>query len=85
MLLEDIRSKDHVIDPQRDFDIRWTANSMYSASLDTVRIITLLSSSLVISFDIPPTDDHRYPAFHPSDVTPPRSSPESSEGDGESY
>ncbi|CAL1711055.1 unnamed protein product [Somion occarium] len=35
MLLEDIRSKDHVIDPQRDFDIRWTANSMYSASLDT--------------------------------------------------
>ena len=24
------------IDPQRDFDIRWTANSMYSASIDTV-------------------------------------------------
>ncbi|KAI0075610.1 cytochrome P450 [Panus rudis PR-1116 ss-1] len=35
MLLEDMRSKDSVIDPQRDFDIRWTANSMYSASLDT--------------------------------------------------
>lgn len=38
MLLEDVRTKDNVvIDPERDFDIRWTANSMYSASLDTVR------------------------------------------------
>ena len=40
MLLEDVRTKDGaVIDAQRDFDIRWTANSMYSASLDTVSLL----------------------------------------------
>lgn len=39
MLLEDVRTKDNVVvDAERDFDIRWTANSMYSASLDTVSI-----------------------------------------------
>ncbi|EPT04818.1 hypothetical protein FOMPIDRAFT_1112479 [Fomitopsis schrenkii] len=27
------------IDPQRDFDIRWTANSMYSASIDTTMTV----------------------------------------------
>ena len=35
-LLEDVRDGKE-IDAQRDFDIRWTANSMYSASMDTVR------------------------------------------------
>ena len=28
-------SKDTTVDPNRDFDIRWAANSMYSASIDT--------------------------------------------------
>jgi hypothetical protein len=36
MLLDDVRDEKEV-DAQRDFDIRWTANSMYSASMDTVR------------------------------------------------
>lgn len=36
-LLEDIRDeKGETVDKQRDSDIRWTANSMYSASMDTV-------------------------------------------------
>ena len=36
-LLDDIRDEKGSLDPQRDFDIRWTANSMFSASMDTVR------------------------------------------------
>lgn len=35
-LLEDIRDEKGTFDPQRDYDIRWTANSMFSASMDTV-------------------------------------------------
>lgn len=34
-LLDNIRDDKGSLDPQRDFDIRWTANSMYSASMDT--------------------------------------------------
>jgi hypothetical protein len=38
-LLEDVSDeKGEGIDTQRDSDIRWTANSMYSASMDTVSI-----------------------------------------------
>ena len=39
MLLDDaaLENKDQSVDNQRDFDIRWTANSMFSASMDTVR------------------------------------------------
>ena len=39
MLLDEAGDK---LDEQRDFDIRWTANSMYSASLDTVRLVSHL-------------------------------------------
>ncbi|KAI1798262.1 cytochrome P450 [Ganoderma leucocontextum] len=37
MLLDDaaLESKDQSVDNQRDFDIRWTANSLYAASFDT--------------------------------------------------
>ena len=36
-LLEGISDeKGETVDKQRDFDIRWTANSMFSASMDTV-------------------------------------------------
>nr|ANC28044.1 cytochrome P450 [Polyporus umbellatus] len=37
MLLDDaaLESKDQCVDSQRDFDIRWTANSLYAASFDT--------------------------------------------------
>ncbi|TBU57403.1 cytochrome P450 [Dichomitus squalens] len=37
MLLEDaaLENKDQSVDSQRDFDIRWTANSLYAASFDT--------------------------------------------------
>lgn len=37
MLLDDaaLENKDQSVDNQRDFDIRWTANSLYAASFDT--------------------------------------------------
>ncbi|TFK93396.1 cytochrome P450 [Polyporus arcularius HHB13444] len=37
MLLDDaaLENKDQAVDDQRDFDIRWTANSLYAASFDT--------------------------------------------------
>ncbi|GBE84279.1 Multifunctional cytochrome P450 monooxygenase af510 [Sparassis crispa] len=35
-LLEELQDRnDKAVDAQKDFDIRWTANSMYSASIDT--------------------------------------------------
>ena len=50
-LLEDIRDdKGETIDKQRDFDIRWTANSMYSASMDTVGFNAY--STVLICIDI---------------------------------
>ena len=38
MLLEDasLETKDGKVDEQRDADIKWTANSLYAASIDTV-------------------------------------------------
>ncbi|OCH88011.1 cytochrome P450 [Obba rivulosa] len=46
MLLEDLQERgDKALDAQRDFDIRWTANSMYSASIDTT--ITTVSHFLL--------------------------------------
>ncbi|KAH7906297.1 cytochrome P450 [Hygrophoropsis aurantiaca] len=42
MLMDsDPKSKDTAADAQHDFDVRWTANSMYSASIDTT--ITVIS------------------------------------------
>ncbi|KAH9919494.1 cytochrome P450 [Epithele typhae] len=39
MLLEDskLENKDQIVGSQREFDIRWTANSLYAASFDTTR------------------------------------------------
>ena len=42
-------SKDSAADSQRDFDIRWTANSMYSASIDTVRLFLPMGSCSSVS------------------------------------
>ena len=40
MLLEDAESetKDRTVDSQREADIKWTANSLYAASIDTVSL-----------------------------------------------
>ncbi|EMD36507.1 hypothetical protein CERSUDRAFT_115561 [Gelatoporia subvermispora B] len=46
MLLEDVQERgDKALEAQMDFDIRWTANSMYSASIDTT--ITTVSHFLL--------------------------------------
>ena len=39
MLLEDaaLESKDQTVDEQRDFDIRWTANSLYAGEPGQLR------------------------------------------------
>ncbi|KAI0691505.1 cytochrome P450 [Cytidiella melzeri] len=49
-LLDDVRD-DKQVDAQRDFDIRWTANSMYSASMDTT--ITVVSHFMLAMLTYP--------------------------------
>ncbi|GJE98219.1 cytochrome P450 [Phanerochaete sordida] len=49
-LLDEARNeKGETTDPQRDFDIRWTANSMYSASMDTtITTVQLFMLAMVL-------------------------------------
>ena len=48
MLLEDasLETKDGKVDEQRDADIKWTANSLYAASIDTVSPFSPSAASL---------------------------------------
>ena len=49
-LLEEARDeKGGAVDAQRDFDIRWTANSMYSASMDTtITVVQLFLLAMIL-------------------------------------
>ena len=46
MLLDDaaLESKDQSVDNQRDFDIRWTANSLYAGKFAPMRSLRVLCS-----------------------------------------
>ncbi|KAI0343875.1 cytochrome P450 [Trametopsis cervina] len=51
-LLTDVRDGKEV-DAQRDFDIRWTANSMYSASMDTtITVVTHFMHAMLTHPDV---------------------------------
>ncbi|EKM53298.1 uncharacterized protein PHACADRAFT_163592 [Phanerochaete carnosa HHB-10118-sp] len=53
-LLDEARDeKSETVDPQRDFDIRWTANSMFSASTDTtITVVQMFMLAMITHPDV---------------------------------